>query len=218
MNSMFRRGRRVLALVIALPILLSVMLATSRRQDQDGAGSTTTTTKTKSKTNEAKELANKVVIVVRHAEKDTSNPANRNPALTAAGRQRAEVLAKLVSKAGVTHLFSTKYRRTRETLAPAAKKTGHEIKDYNPGDPKELADKIRDLPERAVVVVAGHSNTTPALVEALGGEIKGLKSHPRWGPMLGDDEYDRLFLLTLTPSGTGKDKYRTETVELRYGS
>jgi hypothetical protein len=62
-----------------------------------------------------------------------------------------------------------------------------------------------------VAVVSGHSNTTPGLVLALGGEAEGVKEG-RGGPVLGEDEYDRLFLVTL-PKGEGA----VSLVELRYG-
>ncbi len=72
---------------------------------------------------------------------------------------------------------------------------------------------LRALPPGTVAVVAGHSNTVPALVEGLGGEIDGLVDTPPYGEILGDDEYDRLFMVTL-PAGKGT---AVKAVELRYG-
>jgi hypothetical protein len=56
------------------------------------------------------------------------------------------------------------------------------------------------MPGRHFVV--GHSDTTPALVEALGGDA---------GAPIADPEYDRLYVLTLEGAGAS-------TVLLRFGA
>ncbi len=58
------------------------------------------------------------VFLVRHAEKDTSSATNRDPGLTEEGTARAHALARLVAKAGVTHLYASQFTRTKSTLAP----------------------------------------------------------------------------------------------------
>jgi hypothetical protein len=65
----------------------------------------------------------------------------------------------------------------------------------------DLADELISSPGRCLVV--GHSDTTPELVRLLGGEP---------GPVIADDEYDRLYLLVYRP-GVG-----TSTVLLRFES
>lgn len=152
------------------------------------------------------------VFLLRHAEK--ANEHTRDPDLTEAGEARAASLAELLVAAKVTHLFSTEYRRTRNTLAPLAKQTELEVEVVSAREPNQLVQRLRGLPPGSTAVVSGHSNTTPALAAALGCELDGLHETQR-GPMLGENEYDRLFLLTLPPAGakgvTGK------VVELRYG-
>ena len=149
------------------------------------------------------------VIALRHAEKGADDP--RNPGLTEEGSLRAVALAKLLSHAGVTHVYSTTYRRTRDTVAPLATSLELEIEGYNPRGLSGFAKQLRALPAGSVAVVAGHSNTTPGLVMELGGEIHGLTT-TRGGPFLGEEEYDRLFLVTL-PEAVGAES----CVELRYG-
>ena len=149
------------------------------------------------------------VIAVRHAEKGVEDP--RDPGLTEEGSQRAAALAKLLSHAGVTHIFSTNYRRTQATMAPLSTHLEIEVEEYNPRDLAGFSAELKELPPGSVAVVSGHSNTTPGLVLALGGEPEGL-SQGRGGPALGEKEYDRLFLLTL-PKGEGA----VSLVELRYG-
>jgi len=63
------------------------------------------------------------------------------------------------------------------------------------GKAAELALKLLELPAGSVAVVAGHSNTIPALATLLGGTILGTEATAQ-GPMLSDSEYGRLFVLT----------------------
>jgi hypothetical protein len=63
-----------------------------------------------------------------------------------------------------------------------------------------------------VALVAGHSNTTPSLVLALGGKIGELETL-NGVPALGDQQFDRLFVTTLPPAGQ-----QVKTLELRFGA
>ncbi len=150
------------------------------------------------------------VIAVRHAEKDRTEP--RDPALTEAGEERARELARMLSASGVTHVFSTPYRRTRATVAPLAELMKLEVSEYSPRDPAAFAKQLTQLPPGSVALVSGHSNTTPGLVLAMGGNITELETL-NGTPALGDDQYDRLFVTTLPPNGQ-----RAKTLELRYGN
>jgi hypothetical protein len=59
-----------------------------------------------------------LVFLVRHAEKQTDG---EDPALTAAGRQRALELARLLGESGISEVYSTDFARTRDTAAPLAR-------------------------------------------------------------------------------------------------
>lgn len=128
-----------------------------------------------------------VVYLVRHAEKldDT-----RDPPLTEAGKARAAELARVLGDAGITHVWSTDFDRTRSTAAPTAHARGIAVRSYDPSKSREFVGELLRTPGRHLVV--GHSNTTPALVEALGGEP---------GTPIADSEYDRLYLVVLSGSG-----------------
>lgn len=151
------------------------------------------------------------VIVVRHGEKAADDP--RDPSLSPAGEARARALAGLLAQAGVTHLFATEFRRTQATLGPLASATGREVAVVPAADGGALLAAIRALPAGSVAVVAGHSNTVPGLVDALGGAARGAVAGPA-GPQLPDDAFDRLFVLVV-PSAPGAP---ASTLELRYGS
>jgi phosphohistidine phosphatase SixA len=153
------------------------------------------------------------VVLVRHAEKGDDDP--RNPSLSEAGTARAQELARVLAASGATHLYSTAYKRTRETLAPLAAARGLEVEDYDPRDPGGLIDILAALPAGSVAVVAGHSNTTPGLFRSLGGEAQGLVDSS-YGKILPEHAYDRLFIASCSRAD-GADLRIHSAVELRYG-
>ena len=51
------------------------------------------------------------------------------------------------------------------------------------------------------------------MIMELGGELDELDTHPTYGKLLADDQYDRLFIVTL-PTHDGAS---VGTLELRYG-
>ncbi len=153
----------------------------------------------------------RLVFFVRHAEKAKDDP--KDPTLSEAGKHRAKALAKLLSPAGVTHLFSNQYRRTRQTLEPLAEETGIEVQVIPAGDPEAQEKALRALPPGSVAVVVGHSNTVPALVESIGGAMQHVKDTED-GRMFEEDDYHRMFLVILPP---GMPAVKVQTLELRYG-
>lgn len=159
--------------------------------------------------------AGRTVFFLRHAETAEPTGGGGDPALSEAGRARAAALARLLGHAGVEHAFASEYRRTQETLAPLAEAGELSLRELPAGDPQPWLAALEALPPGAVAVVAGHSNTIPTLVHSLGGAIAGLEEHPRYGPVLGHDEYDRLFVVHLPPAGA---RATPQLVELRYGA
>ncbi|WP_440055837.1 histidine phosphatase family protein [Pseudoalteromonas sp. T1lg65] len=104
------------------------------------------------------------VILFRHAEKQ----AGKNPHLTVAGRQRAQRLATMLLAKKPQHLYSTDFNRTRETIAPLAKLSNKQVTIYDYKDLQGFAEQVKSL--SGVVIIAGHSNTTPTLVKLLADE------------------------------------------------
>jgi 2,3-bisphosphoglycerate-dependent phosphoglycerate mutase len=125
------------------------------------------------------------IIVVRHAEKDT---IGNDPELSVVGKQRAERLPK--SFPGITPdaFYSTNYIRTKATLAPWAATGQKTIELYYPSKLPELAEMLRQQKGKTIVV-SGHSNTVPPLVNLLISEEKY--------DNLKDDEYDKIFVVTI---------------------
>lgn len=143
--------------------------------------------------------------VVRHAEKEAEPP--QDPPLSPEGRARSRALADVLSPLGVEVIFTTPYRRTRETAAPLAERLGVEVLELAVGpDPDAYARRqaeriLAEHPGRSVLVVS-HSNTVPLIVRALGGEEVG---------ELGDGDYDDLFVVLVPPTGP------TRTAARQYG-
>lgn len=106
-----------------------------------------------------------IYVVVRHAQKATGD----DPPLTAEGEVDARALADALADAGVRAIYATPYRRTQATAAPLAARTGVAVTRYEPGDAPATAAAIRAAAHGGTVVIVGHSNTVPVLVEALSG-------------------------------------------------
>jgi len=154
------------------------------------------------------------VIVVRHAETAGSSRTGGDPKLSEGGLERAQELAKLLEHAGVTHLYSSQFERTKAVLGPLAEVSGLEVESLDASALQEQIERIQALAPGSVAVIAGHSNTVPAMVLALGGTPERTERHPQYGPMLAHTEYGRLFQLTLPPEGSTT---KVKLLELHYG-
>jgi len=138
------------------------------------------------------------IFLVRHAEKQASG---QDPALSEAGRTRARELASLLQEAGIGHIYSTDFVRTRDTAAPLADRLGLAVTIYDWDAMDALAAELAK-PGR-ISLVGGHSDTTPELVGLLGGEPGEPINEP--------EEYDRLYVVTVADDGAVTSELR------RYG-
>ncbi|KGO90787.1 SixA phosphatase family protein [Flavobacterium suncheonense] len=103
--------------------------------------------------------------LIRHAEK-ADNSAN--PELSEAGLKRAENWSTILSDIKFDEVYSTNYKRTISTGTPTAEKNHKTIKIY---DHKtfDASSFIKENLHKNVLVV-GHSNTIPTLVNKLTGK------------------------------------------------
>jgi broad specificity phosphatase PhoE len=108
------------------------------------------------------------VILVRHAEKVAASAMMQSPdmELSEEGRARAERFRDLVWKYRPGAVYSTPFKRTRQTAEPIARLRGLEIETYDPAKQAELVEKILTGKRKRIVVV-GHSNTIPELANLL---------------------------------------------------
>ena len=130
------------------------------------------------------------IVLVRHAEKATGG--GNDPALSPAGKARAEALAAVVAQSEIQHILVTEYRRTSETAALVTAATQLIPHVIRVGDMRAsehamaVAAALDSLPAGTAALVVGHSNTILPIIAALGGPVL---------PDLRDDEYSTLFVL-----------------------
>lgn len=117
------------------------------------------------KTNVEDEVS--TIILIRHAEKEDAT--TKDPSLSHIGKQRAEALVQLFKDISIDAFYATPYKRTTETITPIAKAKGKEVLSYNPSNQKSIAEMIQ-LGKGKKIMIAGHSNTIPQLVNTLIGK------------------------------------------------
>jgi len=128
-----------------------------------------------------------VIFLVRHAERAAiSGHVPSDTGLSPVGRKRAEALARVLQDAQITAVYTTEYKRTRETAAPVAQSLGIQP-EVIPGD--DLRGLIAKLKARSGnMLVVGHSNTLPQIISALGVSSR---------VTVAESDYDNLFLVVL---------------------
>ena len=127
------------------------------------------------------------IYLVRHAEKQ--HDGTRDPSLTEKGKLRANNISEQLSNTNIIGVYSTDYKRTKQTALPLAEFLEIEVTFYNSGQLEDFAMQI--LSGHGNVLIVGHSNTTPELVKMLGGSS--------YGP-IADTVYDRLYHLVIKDS------------------
>lgn len=132
-------------------------------------------------------------ILVRHAE--TDDDGTKDPALSIEGEERARRLIKHLSNTGITAIYSTPYKRTISTVTNIAAQKELDIQKYDPFDAETLANILKEQ-LGGTILIAGHSNTTPNLVNKLIGTEQFAQ--------LDESEYEHIFIVTLTDIGKGK--------------
>jgi 2,3-bisphosphoglycerate-dependent phosphoglycerate mutase len=142
------------------------------------------------------------VIIIRHAEK-IIDPNNPDVDLSPAGQARAQELARIFGDAGVNAIYATQYKRTQETVKPLADKLGLRVNVVNSKSTNDLLAQIRAQNSGQTVFIAGHNNSVPEIIAALGG--------PKY-PVIPESEYDNLFVVTVYRTGQAK------VVKMKYGA
>lgn len=155
-------------MLLALLALISVAGAPRASQSQEGAT---------------------VVVIVRHAEKDSVPAAD--PPLTEAGRARARALVAVLANVKLGAIYSTAYVRTRETVRLTSEAQGVPVESVSGRTPAEQGESVLQAVKKhpgQTILVAGHSNTVMAIVAALGG--------PKL-PDLCDGQYSKLLTVII---------------------
>lgn len=126
---------------------------------------------------------------IRHAEKDRSNPDNMDPELNQKGLGRAMHWAEILEDVTLDAIYTTDFQRTTMTAAPTAVKKDITVQYYDPDEINIEQFKSNNLGGQVLIV--GHSNSTPEMVNKMLGEDK-------YGPM---DDYDNGSLFVVQQIG-----------------
>jgi broad specificity phosphatase PhoE len=176
-----RRRRRIIASVVFLAIALSLSWFFE---------SQATTT----------------VIFARYA--DLMSGDDANPGLSAAGRRRADELARVLADvdvvAGVDAIFATEYRKSQETAEPLAKKLQLPVQVVEASNIRGLADMILQQYKGKIVLVITDSEALPQLIRRFHGSKKL--------PPMAEDEHDNLYIVSIPWYG------KVKTLRLKFGA
>lgn len=128
------------------------------------------------------------VIVMRHAEK-AALPID-DPLLSLEGEARAQALAHFFGQApagfGVEAIIVSEFRRSQETVRPLANRLGIPVIVVPAAEPERAVERALDEYRGGRVLIVGHSDTLPLLVEELSG---------RKVPALREDEYGVVYVV-----------------------
>lgn len=137
------------------------------------------------------------IYLLRHAEK--ANDGTADPGLSEAGKERAKRLGEYFRDKDVSNYYSTNYKRASETASTiVANAKFHQSADLNTinigfkkYDPMTFS--LNDVAQKhkgESIVIVGHSNTIPTLVNNLIGERKY--------PDMQESEFGNLYIIKIT--------------------
>lgn len=138
--------------------------------------------------------------LVRHAERLNNEPISP---LSADGLARADILRDSLRHKGISEIFASTYQRTQQTAQPLATALGLPLSLYQPDTTAGLLAALEKIRGRRVLVV-GHSNTIPQLVEGLSRQVVSI----------GDQEFNKMFIVTTKKGLRGK---RRSLLQTTYG-
>jgi len=145
----------------------------------------------------------KTIILVRHAEKMVVPPENKDPDISVQGEARAKEIARMFGSSGITAIYATQFKRTQQTVKPLAERLRVPVTVVEAKKTSDLVAQIRARGAGETVFIAGHNNTVPEIIAALGG--------PTF-PIIPETDFDNLYILTIQGDGV------TKLVHLKYGS
>ena len=110
---------------------------------------------------------------------------------------------RMFSDSGIAAIYATQYKRTQQTVKPLADKLGLAVNKVAAKETAELVKQIGSRNVGQVIFIAGHNNTVPEIIAAMGG--------PQL-PIIPETEYDNLYILTVCSDGPAR------LIKMKYGS
>jgi broad specificity phosphatase PhoE len=139
------------------------------------------------------------VVLIRHGERNAI-PANTNPPLNAAGKARAKELIHVAGQSGIKAIYCSHFIRSLETAKPLAAHLG--LSSIVMDEALQIKNDILSNRAGQTVLVIGHSNTVPDIINRLGaGSV----------PVIDDGEFDNLFVVKVLDQG------HASVTRLKYG-
>jgi broad specificity phosphatase PhoE len=129
-------------------------------------------------------------ILVRHAEK--ADDGTKDPPLLPVGSDRAEQLRSMLSKVSVDAIYTTSFKRTRQTVQPLAEAKKIEVRTYEAFSADEIEKMLR-AHRGGTVVICGHSNNIPWTANLLLGSEQ-FKDYA-------ENEYENMLIVSVAEKG-----------------
>src|SRR3954468_9456875 len=129
-----------------------------------------------------------IVFALRHADR-TPEPQDE---LKPKGVARAKLLARMLAESGVSTAFCSSAKRTQLTVQPLKdllleRLTIVKVSTASATHVQDIVDGLMALPDDAVAMVVGHSDTVPEVIKKLTGKaVDEIKA----------GEFDKLFVLS----------------------
>jgi broad specificity phosphatase PhoE len=130
------------------------------------------------------------VVLVRHAEK--ADDGTKDPPLLPEGSERAERLRLLLSKMNIDAIYSTAYKRTRQTVQPLAAAKNISLQTYEAFSAEEI-ERILRAHHGGTIVICGHSNNSPWTANLLLGNEQ-FKDYT-------ENEYENVLIVSVAEKG-----------------
>lgn len=130
-------------------------------------------------------------VLVRHAEKESDG--TKDPDLTMDGKKRADALVAVLNETKIDAVYSTAFKRTKNTAAPIAEVKALSVLTYE-AFKESVIDSMLVKHRGETVVLVGHSNSIPWTANYLLGE-------KRFSDFV-DSDYNNLLLISVLEKGT----------------
>ncbi len=127
--------------------------------------------------------------IIRHTEK--ASDSDENPSLSAAGIERASYWKKVLQHIEFDQVFTTDFIRNVQTAELISTESDIKPELYYPMSFDVV--KFLQLVQGQKVLIIGHSNTIPDMVNRLIDETKY--------PPMSHENYNQLYLITINPNG-----------------
>jgi 2,3-bisphosphoglycerate-dependent phosphoglycerate mutase len=129
-------------------------------------------------------------ILVRHAEKVVDG--TKDPELKPEGTERAARLAAMLNQTKVDAIYSTDFKRTKNTVLPYATAKNLSVSTYEAFKEAEIENMLKKY-VGGTVLISGHSNNIPWIANRLLGKEE-------YGDFA-DDDYGNLFIISVVEKG-----------------